>query len=71
MASLGYLLNAIPQVLTAKIFFLMVGGVGIGLVIGALPGMSATMGVALFLPLTYWMTPAESLVFLGSLYMAA
>ncbi|MGJ8453865.1 tripartite tricarboxylate transporter permease [Pseudothermotoga sp. U03pept] len=71
MASFEYLLNAIPQIFSVKIFSLMIGGVSVGLIIGALPGMSATMGVALFLPLTYWMTPSESLVFLGSLYMAA
>ena len=31
----------------------MVGGVSLGIVIGCLPGLSAAMGVALMLPLTF------------------
>ena len=32
----------------------------IGLVIGALPGLSGTMAVAIFTPLTFWFPPAAA-----------
>ena len=35
----------------------MVGGVTLGIIIGCLPGLSAAMGVALMLPLTFTMPP--------------
>ncbi|WP_041076880.1 tripartite tricarboxylate transporter permease [Thermotoga caldifontis] len=71
MAGLQYLAYGFAHFFVFKTVLLMLGGVCVGLVIGALPGLSATMGVALFLPVTYWLSPSESLVFLGSLYMAA
>ncbi|WP_448521478.1 tripartite tricarboxylate transporter permease [Pseudothermotoga sp.] len=71
MSSLQYLAYGFAHLFVAKTLLLMLGGVCVGLVIGALPGLSATMGVALFLPITYWLSASDSLVFLGSLYMAA
>jgi putative tricarboxylic transport membrane protein len=49
---------------------LMVGVVG-GMVIGALPGFSATMGVALLIPVTYGMSPVAGLVMLVGVYTSA
>jgi len=71
MSSLQYLAYGFAHLFVVKTLLLMLGGVCVGLVIGALPGLSATMGVALFLPITYWLSASDSLVFLGSLYMAA
>ena len=34
----------------------MAGGVALGIIIGCLPGLSAAMGVALMLPLTFTMS---------------
>ncbi|OLS38151.1 C4-dicarboxylate ABC transporter permease [Alkalihalophilus pseudofirmus] len=42
-----------------------------GIIIGTLPGLSATMGVALLVPLTFGMEPATGLLILGALYTAA
>jgi putative tricarboxylic transport membrane protein len=42
-----------------------------GLIIGALPGLSAVSGVALLLPLTFSMDPAQGLVMLAAVYMSA
>lgn len=42
-----------------------------GLVIGALPGLSAVSGVALMLPFTFSMDPAMGLIMLASVYMSA
>lgn len=49
---------------------LFIGVVG-GMVIGALPGLSATMGIALLIPVTYGMDPTAALVMLASIYTSA
>ncbi|MBF4694690.1 tripartite tricarboxylate transporter permease [Fusibacter sp. Q10-2] len=49
----------------------MIFGVIIGIIIGALPGLSSTMGVALFIPVTYAMDPGTGLAFLSAIYMAS
>ena len=41
-----------------------------GLVLGALPGLSPTMAVALLIPFTFQMEPAMGLVLLGAVYTA-
>lgn len=42
-----------------------------GVVVGTLPGLSATMGVALLVPLTFGMDPATGLLMLGGMYVGA
>ncbi|MEW6049072.1 MAG: tripartite tricarboxylate transporter permease [Bacillota bacterium] len=42
-----------------------------GLIAGALPGISATMAVALLVPFTFTMDPTRGLIALGAIYMAA
>jgi putative tricarboxylic transport membrane protein len=49
---------------------LMVGVLG-GMLIGALPGLGATMGVALLIPITYGMEPTAALIMLTSIYTSA
>ncbi|HEX2020860.1 MAG TPA: tripartite tricarboxylate transporter permease [Aurantimonas sp.] len=46
-------------------------GVLIGMFVGAMPGLSATMAIALLLPLTYSFRPETGLALLASLYIAA
>ena len=55
-------------VLSAKYVLYMFGGVFFGLVLGALPGLTGTLGIALMLPFTYSMEPLSALVFLLSIY---
>ncbi|WP_322998026.1 tripartite tricarboxylate transporter permease [Castellaniella sp.] len=50
---------------------LIVAGTVAGMVIGALPGLTATMAVALLVPFTFSMDPVGGLVLLGSIYMGA
>ncbi|MBQ9220582.1 tripartite tricarboxylate transporter permease, partial [Succinivibrio sp.] len=50
---------------------LMVLATAIGVSIGCLPGLSAAMGVALLLPVTFGMSPATGLIVLGSIYCGA
>ncbi|MFV0459897.1 MAG: tripartite tricarboxylate transporter permease [Actinomycetales bacterium] len=50
---------------------LIVIGVVIGIVIGALPGLSATVGVAILLPFTFVMEPIEGMMLLLGIYGGA
>ena len=43
----------------------------VGITIGCLPGLSAAMGVALLLPVTFGMDPATGLIVLGGIYCGA
>jgi putative tricarboxylic transport membrane protein len=47
------------------------GGVLIGYVVGALPGLSAGVGMALLIPFTFGLDPVVSVVMLVTLYMAS
>jgi putative tricarboxylic transport membrane protein len=49
---------------------ILIGTLG-GMVIGALPGLSATMGVALLIPLTFGMNPIAGLSMLTAIYTSA
>lgn len=62
----GFLQNLQPYLL-----MLIVVGTTAGMAIGAMPGLSATMGVALLVPFTFAMAPTEGLVLLGAFYMGA
>ena len=56
------LLNVLHPI---NLMWIAIGSV-VGAVIGALPGLTATMGVALFIPLTFSMEPATGLVLLAA-----
>lgn len=46
-------------------------GVLAGTIIGALPGLSATMAIAVLVPFTFVMAPASGLIMLGAIYTGA
>lgn len=52
-----------PQALLFATF-----GVMLGIVIGALPGLTATMGVAILLPFTYGMEPVSGLLMICGVF---
>jgi len=56
-------------VLTPLSLGVIVFGVTLGIIFGAIPGLSATMALALFLPITYSMDPIVGIVLLVSLYI--
>jgi putative tricarboxylic transport membrane protein len=58
-------------VFSLNIMLLMVIGVAVGIVFGAVPGLSATMAVALCLPLTFTMGPQAGLSLLVALFIGA
>ena len=49
----------------------MTAGTTIGIVIGCLPGLSAAMGVALLLPMTFSMDASTGMIMLGAIYCGA
>ena len=60
--SLGSILTSPPTMLAVLL------GVAGGITIGALPGLTATMGVALLVPFTFGRPPTESLAMLLGIY---
>lgn len=54
----------------ASLMFLLLG-VAIGVMIGAIPGINGPMAIALFIPITYYMTPLTAIGFLVGLNKGA
>ena len=52
------------------ILYLMIGVI-LGICIGALPGLSATMGIALLTPITFWLPKAQGFAMMMGLWNAA
>ncbi len=67
MEALQFLFDA----LTPLNLVLALVGVALGTLIGALPGLSATMAVAVLVPFTFSMAPASGLIALGAIYTGA
>lgn len=61
---------AIAAVSPFNLLFCLLGTIA-GIVIGALPGFTSTMGIALFIPFTYSMPAATGMIFLVSIYCAS
>ena len=53
-----------------NLIFIILGTV-LGILIGAAPGLTATMGVALLIPITFKMDPSAGLCMLGAIYCGA
>jgi putative tricarboxylic transport membrane protein len=64
-------LTGLHGVTTPFNLLLIAGGTAIGIFVGAMPGLSATMAIALLLPLTFPLPAASGLSMLASLYMGA
>ena len=47
------------------------GGLIIGIILGALPGLSSTFSCAVMLPVSFAMSPVSGLIFLGAVYMGS
>lgn len=59
------------EALTPFNLLLALAGVAAGTVIGALPGLTATMAIAVLVPFTFGMNPASALISLGAIYTGA
>lgn len=56
-------------VFTLQIFGLVLFGTVVGIIFGAIPGLTSTMAVALFLPITYTLGPAAGISLLVALFI--
>jgi putative tricarboxylic transport membrane protein len=64
-------LAGLATLLDPQMAFLVFAGTILGIVVGALPGISGSTTTALLLPLTVMMSPSQAIAFLGSIYCAA
>ena len=65
------ILSYFSALLTFDTLLALVIGVFVGLAVGAMPGLSATMCVALLIPVSYRMDPIPAMIMLTSSYTAA
>lgn len=64
-------LHGLLEVLMPSNLLFLFLGVFMGIVFGALPGLTATMGLALLVPFTFTMSPASGLIMLAGIYVGA
>ena len=65
------MLDAFAFILTPLPLLLMFAGVSAGIFVGAIPGLTGTMLIALCLPLTFFMSAETAIVLLISIYIGA
>ena len=70
MSPVEMLFRGFLSVLQPENLLYIFGGVIVGMVLGAIPGLTATMAIALVIPLTYYLTPTQSLIMLLAAYNA-
>lgn len=69
---LGQLMQGLAAILSSPgLLLVLFLGVGSGIMVGSLPGLTATMGVALLVPLTFGMEPVAALLMLVGVYVGA
>jgi putative tricarboxylic transport membrane protein len=68
---LDHLWLGLQHLLTIQNLLLVFAGTVMGMIAGALPGITATMAVAVLVPFTFTMSPVAGLVTLGAVYMGA
>lgn len=64
-------MSGIANVFRPEIFIIIMAGVLVGIFIGSLPGLTATMGVALFLPVTFGMEGTTGILLLIGIYFGS
>ena len=63
--------EALLMAISPTYLMYMTIGVLLGLVVGTLPGLTATMGTALLVPFTFGLPTGEGIAMLGGLYVCA
>lgn len=61
----------VSELMRPSVILFLFLGVLIGTMIGALPGLSATMGIAIMTPITFWFDPTDGFAMLMGLWNAA
>lgn len=67
----GVLIEGARHLLDLDNVLLLGLGTALGIVFGAVPGLTATMGLALLVPFTFSMDPASGLLMLAGIYVGA
>lgn len=65
------LLDVLANIFQPLSLAVIVGGLVLGQFVGAMPGLTATMALAVLVPITYYMPIELALVMLGSIYVGA
>lgn len=65
------LLAGLIAVVQPEALLLVVIGTAVGLFVGSVPGLTATMALALLVPFTFTMDPLNGLILLGAVYVAS
>jgi putative tricarboxylic transport membrane protein len=64
-------ISGLGHVFEIQNFLFLFIGVSMGIIFGALPGLTATMGLALLVPFTFTMSPTSGLIMLAGIYVGA
>jgi putative tricarboxylic transport membrane protein len=64
-------LAVITNAISPGVFIYLLMGVVVGMFVGALPGLTATMAIALLTPVTFWLDPSQGFAMLIGVYNAA
>lgn len=64
------LLGGLTEILQPQTLLLICAGTLVGVLVGALPGLSSSMAVALLLPFTIYLEPIPAIAMLAALYCA-
>ena len=71
MGTLSHLMDGLQMLMGITPLLVIVAGVAVGILAGAMPGISPSMAVALLLPFSFGMTPSMGLVLLCAIYLAS
>ena len=66
---MGNVIIGFEQILSAQALLILLVGLCIGILFGATPGLSTSMGMAFMLPITYAMQPMMAFVMMTGLYI--
>jgi len=68
---MGIILSGFSSILSFQVLSSLGIGVLLGVFVGALPGLTACMAVALLIPITFWLPPSAGLAMLIGVYNSA
>lgn len=63
-----FFLPALSALMDPAVLFSVTAGTIVGIIVGAMPGLTATMAVALLIPVTFGMQPLVGLALMGGVY---
>lgn len=64
-------LSIVAATFSGKALLMIVGGTVFGMIMGAIPGLTGTLAVAIVIPLTFYLTPVEAMALLLAIYKSS